>query len=283
MTQAQTLVDIYSKIADIYDKFCDGLTANDSDPLTMITTQLVINQNAWSSNGIIFSNPDSEEKIGLAQLEINSVLSIALELARDESTTYDATILNPQNELVPIPKGSPIMLLPKLIRLLVLYKAPLKFLMNALLDYIKEVVLDHVKRKIEEKTADLSTWENIASTKLIKIPKNAIAIAFAFDDIPVQSSKRFAPSNLNKSIVQPEPSPLPDLSKYLLDGLGTFQCGFSLSGSFLDKSVFWDMDTKLEYSRQQIKLPSYSFVNYQRYGYIHIEYANTCSISYLST
>lgn len=283
MTQAQTLQDIYSKIADIYDKFCEGVTASDSDPITNITQQLVINENAWTSSGLIFANPDSEPKIGLAQMEINSVLNIALELARDESTTYDATALNPQNELVPIPKGSPIMLLPKLIRLLVLYKAPLKFLMNVILDYIKEVVLDHIKRRLEEKRANLSTWENIVETKLIKIPKNANAIVVAFDDIPSKVSKRFEPSNLNKSIVDPAPSPLPDLSKYLLDGLGTFQSGISLEAAFTDKSVFWDTDVKLEYSRQKIDLPSYNFVNLQRYGYLYIMHANTCSISFLST
>lgn len=162
MTQAQTLQDIYSKIADIYDKFCEGLTASDSDPVTMITKQLTISGIAWTSSGIEFSNPDSDAKIDTAQLEINSVLAVALELAKDEAASYDATALNPQNIIVPIPKGSPIMLLPKLIKLLVLYKAPLKFLMNALLDYIKEAVLEHIKRKLLEKKGEIYNSVSVA-------------------------------------------------------------------------------------------------------------------------
>uniref|UniRef100_UPI001CA4DC61 hypothetical protein n=1 Tax=Pseudanabaena sp. BC1403 TaxID=2043171 RepID=UPI001CA4DC61 len=215
------------------------------------------------------------------QLEINSVLAIALEVARDEVTSYDATALNPQNVIVPIPKGSPIMLLPKLIRLLVLYKAPLKFLMNILLDYIKEVILEHIKRKITDKSAQLYNTVEIASSQLVKIPKDVIAIAILFNSLPSWTSKRFEPSNLNKSIVDPEPSPLPDMSKYLLAGLGTCQIGFALTGSSQPATVFWDIDTRLEYNRQIFHLPEYKFSNYQRYAFLHLEFADTCQISFL--
>lgn len=281
MTQAQTLQDIYSKIADIYDKFCEGLTSTDSDPITMITEQLVINENAWTSNGIKLSNPDADQAIGSAQLEINSVLSIALTLAKDEATSYDASILNPQNVIVPIPKGSPIMLLPKLIKLLVLYKAPLKFLLNALLDYIKEAILEHIKRKLLEKKGEVYGLISIANSQLVKIPKDVIAIAVSFDNLPAWVSKRFEAENLNKSIVIPAPSPLPDMSKFLLRALGTCQIGFALTGAGTGATVFWDIDTKLEYSRQIINLPDYQFTNYQRYAYLHLEFANTCQIGFL--
>uniref|UniRef100_UPI0011AF1064 hypothetical protein n=1 Tax=Pseudanabaena sp. BC1403 TaxID=2043171 RepID=UPI0011AF1064 len=93
MSQLETLQNIYTKIADIYDKFCEGLSVN--DPVTMITDDLVISETTWTTNGLIFDNPDEDEAIGTAQLEINSVLAIALEVARDEVTSYDATALNP--------------------------------------------------------------------------------------------------------------------------------------------------------------------------------------------
>ena len=280
MSQAETLQDIYLKIADIYDKFCEGLTATDDDPITQITTQLVI-ANDWTANTIQFENPDSKSEITNAQTEINEVLGLALNLAKDEASQYDATAVNAQGVIAPIPTGSPIMLLPKLIKLLVLYKAPLKFLMNALLDYIKEAILEHIKRKLLEKKGEVYDWTAIASTQLIKIPKDAHKLVIAFDGLPAWVSKRFEPSNLNKSIVQPQPSPAPDMSKFLLDALGTVQIGFALTGPGASPTVFWDIDTRLEYYRQVVDLPVYQFTNCDRYAYLYLEFANTCSIGFL--
>ncbi len=280
MSQAQTLQDIYSKIADIYDKFCEGLKATDDDPLTSINEQLVISQD-WTSNQIKFANPESKSKISDAETEINKVLVLALNLAKNEAESYDTTALNAQNVIVPIPKNSPIMLLPKLIKLLVLYKAPLKFLMNALLDYIKEAILEHIKRNLLQKKAQAYGSVAIASSQIVEIPQDAIAIAVAFDSLPAWISKRFGAENLNTSIINPAPSPLPDMSKFLLRALGTCQIGFALTGPGSAATVFWDIDTRLEYSRQIINLPHYEFTNYQRYAYLHVEFANTCSISYL--
>ena len=279
MSQAETLQDIYSKIADIYDKFCEGLSVN--DPVTMITNQLTINETAWTSSGLTFDNPDADEAIVTAQLEINSVLAIALDLAKDEFSFDDETILNAQGNLVPIPKGSPIMLLPKLIKLLVLYKAPLKFLMNVLLDYIKEVILEHIKRKLLEKNAEIYQCVDIASSRLIKIPKEAKQIVLYFSGLPDWIGKRFEPNNLNKSIVTTNPLTQPDMSKFILNALGTIQVGYQLTGIGGADSVFWDIDQSLEYYRQYIKLPEYEFVNYQRFAYIHLNYENTCNLCFL--
>lgn len=279
MTQAQTLQDIYGKIADIYEKFCDGL--EDSDPETKITEQLTINENTWVTNGITFDNPDNDEAIGIAQLEINSVLAIALDLAKDERSSFDLMGLDDQDLPVPIPKGSPIMLLPKLIKLLVLYKAPLKFLMNAILDYIKEVILEHIKRKLEEKNAEVYDCETVASTKLIKIPKEAKQILLYFSSLPEWIGKRFEPIDLNKSIVTGNQGTQPDMSKFILSGLGTIQIGYQITGTGGADTVFWDTDQKLEYYRQHIKLPDYEFVNFQRFAYIHLNYENTCNLCFL--
>lgn len=279
MTQAQTLQDIYGKIADIYEKFCDGL--EDSDPVTMITEQLTISETAWTTNGLTFDNPDADGAIGTAQLEINSVLAIALQLAKDEVTSDDATMANAQGDIVPIPKGSPIMLLPKLIKLLVLYKAPLKFLMNVILDYIKDVILEHIKRKLEEKNAEVYGCEAIASTKLVKIPKEAKQILLYFSALPSWIGKRFEPIDLNKSIVTGNQGTQPDMSKFILNGLGTIQIGYQLTGTGGADTVFWDTDKKLEYYRQYIQLPEYEFVNFQRFAYIHLNYENTCNLCFL--
>lgn len=279
MSQAQTLQDIYSKIADIYNKFCDGLSIN--DPVTMITNQLTISETQWTTNGIIFSNPDNDESIGEAQLEINSVLGIALDLAKDERSDYDEMGVNAQGLPVPIPKGSPIMLLPKLIKLLVLYKAPLKFLMSTLLDYIKEIILEHIKRKLLEKNAAIYQCVDIASSQLIKIPKEAKQIVIYFSGLPDWIGKRFEPIDLNKSIVTTNPSTQPDMSKFILSALGTIQIGYQLTGSGGADTVFWDIDQQLEYYRQYIKLPEFEFVNYQRFAYIHLNYENTCNLCFL--
>ncbi|OYQ63967.1 hypothetical protein B9G53_14275, partial [Pseudanabaena sp. SR411] len=274
-----TLQDIYSKIADIYEKFCDGL--EDSDPVTMITEQLTISETAWTTNGLTFDNPDADGAIGTAQLEINSVLAIALQLAKDEVSFDDATMANAQGDIVPIPKGSPIMLLPKLIKLLVLYKAPLKFLMNVILDYIKDVILEHIKRKLVEKNAEIYQCVDIASSQLIKIPKEAKQIILSFSNLPDWIGKRFEPANLNKSIITPSPPVVTDMSKFILSALGTIQIGFQLTGSGVAGTVFWDIDTRLEYYRQYIQLPEYEFVNYQRFAYIHLNYENTCNLCFL--
>ena len=279
MTQAATLQNLYSKIADIYDKFCEGLSVN--DPVTMITDDLVISETAWTFNGLIFDNPDNDEAIGTAQLEINSVLAIALKLAKDERSEYDEMGVNAQGLPVPIPKGSPIMLLPKLIKLLVLYKAPLKFLMNVLLDYIKEVILEHIKRKIEEKSASIYQCADIASSRLIKIPKEAKQIMLYFSGLPDWIGKRFEPIDLNKSIVTENQATQPDMSKFILNALGTIQIGYQITGLGGSDTVFWDIDQKLEYYRQYIKLPEFEFVNYQRFAYIHLNYENTCNLCFL--
>lgn len=282
MSQAQTLQNIYLKIADIYDKFCEGLTASDSDPETMITTQLSINETTWVTNGLTFSNPNADPKIGAAQLEINSVLAIALDLAKAEMSQYDESTVNSQGVVVPIPKGSPIMLLPKLIKLLVLYKAPLKFLMNILLDYIKEVILEHIKRKLLEKQGEFFDVVDVASTQLIKIPKTAEKMIIAFNNLPEWIGKRFEPTDLNKSIIQPPPSVTPDLSKFILTGLGTVNFGLALTGTNVSATVFWGIDLKLEYRRQIFDIPVYEdFANHQRYAYLYLEHANTCTIGFL--
>ncbi|WP_156341519.1 hypothetical protein, partial [Pseudanabaena sp. 'Roaring Creek'] len=172
MSQAQTLQDIYSKIADIYDKFCNLGTT--SDTYTSIASPLVLDANAYtSSSGITLTNPTNSQEITDAQTQLNNLLNLALKLAKDDRLSTDEIVTQSDGSIVPIPKGSPIALLPELIKVLVLFKAPLKVLLNIVVNIIEEVLLEHIKRKLNEKTAQLYGVTNITASAVVKIPKDA--------------------------------------------------------------------------------------------------------------
>jgi hypothetical protein len=277
MSQEQTLQDIYSKIADLQDLGCDS----QSDPITFVLQEITIESNSWSILQILFDNPDDNQVISDAQTDINDLLVIALQVAQEERSAYDATFQNTDGSIVPIPKGSPIMLLPKLIRLLVGFRAPIKFLVNIIIDFIQDILLEHIKRKLSEKKAEFFDVVDVASTRLIKIPKDAEKMIVAFNNLPDWVGKRFEPNDLNKDIIQPPPSITPDLSKFILSGLGTVNFGLALTGSGVSATVFWGLDIKLEYRRQIFDIPIYAdFTNYQRYAYLYLEHQNTCTIGF---
>jgi hypothetical protein len=183
MTQAQTLQDIYSKIADIYDKFCNLGTT--SDTYTSIASPLVLDDNAYTDGaGITLSNPTNLQEITDAQTQLNSLLSLSLQLAKDDRLSTDESLTQGDGSIVPIPKGSPIALLPELIKVLVLFKAPLKVLLNIVVSVIEEVLLEQIKRKLNEKTAQIYGISTITSSAIIKVPKDAEKIYCKFSSLP---------------------------------------------------------------------------------------------------
>ncbi len=277
MSQESTLQDLYSKIADIYDKFCELDTA----PTTKLQSEITIDPNSWTSSQIYFDNPDNNQFINDAQSDINSLLGLAMQVAQDNSSVYGASITDNNGQLVPISKGSPITLLPKLIKLLVDFRSPLNLIVGIVIDFIEDTLLDHIKQKLREKNGNFYEVADVAKTTIIKIPRDAEKMIIAFNNLPEYLGKRFQGTDLNIDIIQPAPSITPDLSKFLLDGLGTVNFGLSLTGSNVSATAFWGTDINLKYRRQIFDIPTFEdFTNYQRYAYLYLNNENTCTAGF---
>lgn len=258
MSQEQTLQDIYVKIADIYDKFCNLET----DPITSVTNGITVSETSWSAPTITLENPDNKQEITDAETEINELITIAFYVAETTETEYYSSIGN--GEIVPVPKGSPIMWLPKLISLLVLYRAPLKFVATLIIDFVKEILLEMIKRRLNRKPNILYGEINLTGTSRFVIPNDAEKLVIACSNVPDWYGKRYDRIYSGQN------------DKYLA-GLGTLSLGFKAVAS---TEIWWSNDTKIEYSKQSIDLSELGNMN-DRYGYIYLANQITCQIRFV--
>lgn len=275
MTQAQTLQDIYLKIADIKDSLCNV------DEVTSIKENIVISKIDYSATLLELSNPNTKQSITDAQVSINKLITSALAIAKDNRLKSDATYLASTGAIEPVPDNSPIALLPILLKALVLYELPLKFLTQAITDYLGDILLEHIKRKLSEKDAKLVDIQNIVKSRLINIPNDANSLVISFSNLPSWLGKRFVPLDINIDAINPYPAIPPNFSKYLLLGLGTINFGYSIAGILSASSIFWEEDRTLRYTENICKIEKESFSNYRRYAYLHCEFENTAKIGFI--
>lgn len=275
MSQLETLQDIYKQIADIKDALCAA------DDVTAITTNIKISDTDYSATPLKLDNPDSKESITDAETAINKLITSAMAIAKDTRLPNDEVALASTGSIVPVPTNSPIALLPDLLKALLLYKLPLKLLTQAITDYLGDVLLEQIKRKLSQKTAKFTGIKDVSGTLLISIPNDVDSLIIGFRNLPDRLGKRFAPANINIDLISPAPSIPPDLAKYLLLGLGTINFGYALLNDPVSKTVFWGEDHTLRYARNIFKVPKETFSNYQRYAYLHCEFDNTATIGFV--
>lgn len=258
MAQQETLQDIYTKIADIYDKFCNL----DNDPTTFITNNISVDEESWNAPQIYLDNPDDIQAISSAQTEINELLEIAFLVAQTTENQY--YISAGKGEIVPVPKGSPIMWLPKLISILVLYRAPLKFIAVLIIDFIKEILLEMIKRRLSRKPNLLYGLINITETTRFDIPSDAEKLVVSCANIPDWIGKRYDRKYEGKN------------DRYF-SGLGAISLGWKPE---LTTDIYWNSDIKIEYAKQSIDLSDLKICN-TRYGYIYLENQITAQIRFI--
>lgn len=280
MTQAQTLQDIYTQLADIKDGMCTNTGSNDVE--TWLVSNLSSLDNSFTPSQIALSNPENKEEVTKAQTEINELISAALVIAKDNRISDDDVVMGDAGNIIPIPKDSPIALLPKLLEALLLYKAPLKFVSSLIIDIVQEVLFEHIKRKLKEKTGKYTVISFITVSKVLSVPSAARHITFKFTNIPNYVSKRFELTDSSKSIVKGIAEVQPDLSKYTDTGLATVSIGQGLSGQPLIKNIFWRNDITLEFANQIISISDLEMSNLDTYAYIHLTENCTCEVGYLS-
>jgi hypothetical protein len=258
MSQNQTLQDIYYKIADIEDVLCNL----DNDPITAITNSITVLENGWNVPPIILENPNNEQQIIDAQKELNELLQLAFYAIQNNEIAYEMSLGN--TDITPVPKGTPIMWLPILINVLVMYRVPLKVLSILIADFIKEILLEHIKKRINQKPNVLFGNIELTSTRRFNIPNKAEKLVIYCLNIPDWFGKRYdrvyggQNDNFNR-------------------GLGTISLGFKGKDS---TEIWWNNDRKIEYSKQSIDLYELKNMN-DRYGYIYLENQITCQIRFL--
>lgn len=277
MTQAQTLQDIYTKIADIYDKFCDFSVSGDDE--TYLATNITLSDTTYTATALAFANPQNKQSITDAQTRINALIADTLVIAKLDRLPTDAVFAAQNGDLVPIPKGSPIALLPKLLQALLLYTAPLKVLINIIVKIIEDVLYEFLKRKLNEKNATIASLDTITASKIIELPSTATHLLIQISNIPNYISKRFD-ADIDKTPIKIGNQANPDLSKYLRNGLATVSFGCGLSGQIISKDVFWDKDITIEYASQILEIPNIVYSNIEKYLYIYLDEQITVNLRY---
>lgn len=248
MSQSETLQDIYSKIADIYDKFCNL----DSEPITQLVSGVLVNENSWDVPTISFDNPTNDSDISAVQQEVNDVLGLAFSLTQTEENTYYQAIGD--GSILPVPSASPLVWLPKLISILVGYQAPLRILASLIIDFIKEIILEEIKRRINQKT-NYFVGSIIANTPTrFDIPYNADKVIVICSNIPEWKGKRF-----DRVYYGENDKFAPSLATV----------SFGLTSQYTGQ-IFWTNDTKVEYKSQLIDIPNLKNLTNLK-GYIYLE------------
>lgn len=275
MAQAQTLQDIYSKIADIYDKFCN------LDEPTYLKTNISLSDEGFSFSGnLTLDNPTGSIEISDAQARIDLLIRDSIALADNNKLPTDFK-KNSNGNIVPNPKGTPLALLPKLFEAILNYRVPLKLLLKIITDIIEDVLIEFLKRKLTERNAGIGDYIGFSDSRILEIPKKATHIIIQSRGFPNYISKRFD-DGIDKSLVKKDGQPNPDLSKYIGYGLSTLSFGFALSGQIFQKNVFWNNDIKIEYADQIIEIPKYPYMNIDKYAYVYLNEQMNVGISYLS-
>lgn len=274
MAQAQTLQDIYSKIADIYDKFCN------LDEPTYLKTNISLSDQDFSVTQLTLDNPTNSAAISDAQTRINQLIQATLSVAQENRLQTDQVYQASGGNLVPIPKGSPLELLPILLKAILLYRVPLKVLLNIIVSIIEDVLKEFLRRKLTEKNAGIGNYIGFSTSRILEIPSKASHLIIQSSGFPNYISKRFD-DDIDKSLIKKEGQPNPDLSKYIGSGLSTLSFGFALSGQISQKNVYWNNDIKIEYVNQIIEIPQFKYINIDKYAYIYLNEQMVVGVSYL--
>lgn len=278
MSQLQTLQLIFEKLNQISLNLCDTGGGN-SDVYTQITEEITLSDN-WQFSQLTLENTDNNSDISTAQNELNEFLGLAAQLAKDNADK-DEFIVAGTGDLVPIPKNNPIVLLPKLLKLLVLYRAPVKFLANLIIEFVKDFIIEQIKNKLLEKNLEFIETQYVNKTKLIKIPKNSKYICLGFTNLPSYIGKRFEPKDLDKTLIQNSLS-TPSMDVHYIDVLAYVSMGFRVK---IDPSytvpVFWNKPESVNFKNSFFPIPEMNQANIDRFAYIEVSYENTCQISFL--
>jgi hypothetical protein len=275
MAQAETLQDIYSKIADIYDKFCN------LDEPTYLKTNISLSDQDFSVTQLTLDNPNNSAAITDAESKLNQLIQSTVSVAKENRLATDAVYQATNGDLVPIPKGSPLELLPILLKAILLYRAPLKVLLNIIASIIEDVLKEFLRRKITEKNAVIGNYIGFSGSTILQIPDKASHVIVQSRGFPSYISKRFD-NDIDKSLIKKAGQANPDLSKYIGSGLSTLSFGFALSGQISQKNVFWNNDIKIEYADQIIEIPKFPYMNIDKYAYFYLNEQMNVGVSYLS-
>ncbi|MDX1920365.1 MAG: hypothetical protein SFU25_06480 [Candidatus Caenarcaniphilales bacterium] len=276
MSQLTTLQDIYAQLNNIQSILCQGIGTGSAP--TRLLTEVVLDEQLYNISTLEFENPDDNQDITDLQGEINKIVNASFKLAKDERLATDSQVANGQGVLIPTPKGTPIALIPKLLNTLRNFELPSTLLGELILSFLKEILIEHIKRKLDEKTGKYSDSQNVQVAKLIAIPSTAKAIAIRATGLPAFLSKRFAPQNEDLSAANNAPV---STEKFILDALGSCQIGSSFVGDEPDKAIFWGQEIKIEFDRQLIFLEKPEFVNARRWAYLRSTQENTLSFKFI--
>ena len=282
MTQAQTLQDIYSKIADIKDVLCAGLSATSSEVDTQILNEFSINPNTWEYSPLSLENTSANATVTLAQTELNQMIGLALGVAKSERAANDPMLTLSDGAIVPIATNTPIMLLPKLLKALVQFKAPLSVVTKIVSELVSDALLEHIKRKLAEKQGEIFGYQSIANSAVIAIPSAATHLLTYFDYLPAWVGKEYELEGFNKSGITTQANPAPDLARYSTYHTPTISFGRSLTGPIADDIAFWDKPVDLEFSRQIFKIPDLEpYSNIKKFVYCKSKVADTTAIAFM--
>jgi len=257
MSQLETLQDIYSKIADIYDKFCNL----GSDAQSSIISNIYVSDYDWSAPAIYFDNPENLNEISQTEIEINKAINTTFLIIQNIENDYVQSLGD--NSIIPYPKGGALIWLPKLIAILVGYKAPVKFIASLILDFLKEILLEEIKRRLNRKKQYLYGTISLSASASFQIPYDAESLVIVTANIPDWYGKRFNSTDSN-------------LEKFL-SLLGTLSTGFKTEGS---NDVYWSSDKKVEYKSQWFDLSNLSGIE-RRLGSLYLNNQVTATVKFM--
>ena len=281
MTQAQTLQDIFSEIADIKDVLCAGVDATASEVNTQVLNEISINPNDWSYSNLQLENTTNAAAVSLAQSELNELIGVTLAIAKSERLATDPTLTLAGGEIVPVATNSPIMLIPKLLKALVSFKAPLSVITKVISEILSDLLLEHIKRKLNEKNCEITAFQTVQKSKIFTIPENATQLIAIFADLPAWVGKEFADTDLNTSLILPTGSPSVDMSRYSTYHTPVVTFGKRIANPALTKPTYWYSPIEIEYSDQIIDIPESEYSNMERLVYVKAKIEATTAIAFV--
>lgn len=261
MSQADTLADIYGKIADIYDRFCNLSVS------TFIESQYEILSDEWTAPAISLYNIENKQEITDAQNALNTILVNTKNVVEQNELELQ---IESSLELPALPRNTAISKLVKLIGVIVGQLMPLETIITIIIDFVKELLLEEI-RSGNTKKAKIYNIRFVSSTGIVSIPDSAIGMVFSFRNIPSWMGKIFSPTDLNYGEIQPSPNETPDYSRYIRR-LGFVSIGIALNDSDTDKTPFLQTPIDLEFQKQFLLLDRLDKIsNLKRYAYVYLE------------
>lgn len=281
MTQAQTLQNIFSEIADIKDVLCAGIDATASEVNTQVLNEISINPNDWTYSSLQLENTTNAAAVTLAQSELNELIAATLAIAKSERLATDPTLTLAGGEIVPVATNSPIMLIPKLLKALVSFKAPLSVITKVISEILSDLLLEHIKRKLNEKNCEITAFQTVQKSKIFVIPENATQLIAIFAGLPSWVGKEFSDTDLNTSLILPTGSPSIDMARYSTYHTPVVTFGKRLTSSTLTRPTYWGKPIELEYSDSILDIPENEYSNVERLVYVNAKIEATTAIAFV--